>query len=153
MKHKVVNCLIEMANIEVCFNEEQWRRYRQNETSLLGVALENSFDFQVYKYNKYINFGISLSVAYLFMTVQANASTLAGSESIDNLGRTFVYLIQQAGYWICFAKGLIDIIKEILRGGDKAEGIGRILVKYVLAFSSFYLLPFFFDLIKGNFFA
>lgn len=153
MKHKIVNCLIEMANIEVCFNEEQWRRYKQNETSLLGVALENSFDFQVYKYNKYINFGISLSVAYLFMTVQANASTLAGLESIDTLGRTFVHLIQQAGYWICFAKGIVDIIKEVLRGGDKAEGIGKILVKYVLAFSSFYLLPFFFDLIKDNFLA
>ena len=151
MKHKVVNCLIEMANIEVCFNEEQWRRYRQNETSLLGVALENSFDFQMYKYSKYINFGISLSVAYLFMTVQANASTTVGVGAIDELGKTFVLLIQQAGYWICFAKGLIDIIKEVLRGGDKAEGIGRILVKYVLAFSSFYLLPFFFDLIKGNF--
>lgn len=153
MKHTAVNCLVQLANIEVCFSYEQWQKYKNNEVSLLQVALSNNVAFKIdtYKYKQYINFGISLAVAHFLLTIEANASTLSGLDSIDSLGATFVNLIQQAGYWICFAKGLIDIIKELLRGGDKVEGIGKILIKYVLAFSSFYLLPFFFDLIKGNF--
>ena len=152
MKNKVINCLIQLSNIEVTYTKEQWELYRNNEINLLDVTLSNKLNTDYFVYRRYIRFGITLAVAHFFMTVNANASTLTSStESIEKLGQTFVTFIQIAGYWICFAKGLLDIIKEVLRGGDKADGIGRILIKYVLAFSSFYLLPFAFDLIRSNF--
>ena len=153
MKNKLINCLVEKANIEICFNKEQWANYRRNEKSLLQICLEkdNSYKFELdlNKYRKYLNFGIVFAIAYFLMTVPAYAAT--GVAGMESLGETFVSLIQTAGYWICFAKALIDIIKEVLKGGDKAEGIGKILVKYVLAFSSFYVLPMIFNIIKSNF--
>lgn len=151
MKHKLINCLVTISNVEVTFSQQQWTDYKNNDVSLFNVATNDAFNIDLIRYKRYITFGVALSLGFLLTTVQANASTSVGPDSITNLGRTFVSIIQQAGYWICFAKGLIDIIKEVLKGGDKAEGIGKIMVKYVLAFSSFYLLPFLFDMIKNNF--
>lgn len=151
MKSKIINCLITFSNVEVTFTLEEWRAYNNNEITSLEVILGHSCNVDVIKYKKYMTFAVTMAVSFVLMTLEANASTFKGIETIDNLGATFVGIIQQAGYWICFAKGLVDIIKELLKGGDKADSIGRILFKYVLAFASFYLLPFLFNIIKENF--
>lgn len=150
MKTNLINSLITLSNVEVVFTADEWKSYRNNEITSLDIILEHKYNIEFYKYRKYLNFGITLAVSFIIMTLEANASVVDGMKTIDNLGATFVGIIQQAGYWICFAKGLVDIIKELLKGGDKADSIGRIMFKYVLAFASFYLLPFCFDLIKGS---
>lgn len=154
MKSKVITCITSLVNIETTFNADEWRAYRNNAITELDLFLDHNYNTDFIKYKKYLLFGVTLSVSFFLMTVNANAETLtafSSMEKIDKLGATFVRLIQQAGYWICFAKGLIDIIKELLKGGDKADGIGKIMIKYVLSFSAFYLFPFFFDLIKSCF--
>lgn len=161
MKNKLINCLIEKSNIQVTFTEEQWRAYRENKTNLLAVKLnkdlninpiknQNSFQFNsdIAKYKKVIVFGMTLTLIIISSTIKTYAAV--NTNGLEELGRTFVDLIQIAGYWLCFSKGLIDIIKEVLKGGDKAEGIAKILINYTLAFASFYLLPTLFNLIKGS---
>ena len=153
MKNNLINSLVELSNVQITFNREQWLLYKDNELNLLQITIGNSLKFNcdLFLYRKYLRFSVALAIAFFMSTVEANATTTINSEAIDRLGQAFVSIVQQAGYWICFAKGLMDIIKEVMRGGDKAEGIGRIVVKYVLAFASFYLLPLGFDLIKNNF--
>lgn len=161
MKNKLINCLIEKSNIQVTFTEQQWRDYRENKTNLLAIKLNRSFnispiqnshsfnfDINNPKYKKIIVFGMTLTL----IIISSNLKTYAAinTDGVDRLGKTFVDLIQLAGYWLCFSKGLIDIIKEVLKGGDKAEGIAKILINYTLAFASFYLLPTLFDLIKTS---
>lgn len=161
MKNKLINCLIEKSNIQVTFTEEQWRDYKNNKTNLLAVKLNNNFNINSIqnsnllnfninnsKYKKIIVFGITLTLIIISTNIKTYAA--ANTDGLEELGRTFVDIIQLAGYWLCFSKGLIDIIKEVLKGGDKAEGIAKILINYTLAFASFYLLPTLFDLIKTS---
>lgn len=161
MKNKLINCLIQKSNIQVTFTEQQWRDYKENKTNLLAVKLNrdfninplqnlNTFQFNIdtLKYKKIIVFGMTLTLLIISSNIKTYASI--NTDGIDRLGKTFVDLIQLAGYWLCFSKGLIDIIKEVLKGGDKAEGIAKILINYTLAFASFYLLPTLFDLIKTS---
>lgn len=151
MKSKIINCLITFSNVEMTFTAEEWRAYKNNEINSLDVLLGHNCNIDILRYKRYVTCGVTMAISFILMTLEANATTFNGLETIDNLGATFVGIIQQAGYWICFAKGLVDVIKELLKGGDKADSIGRILFKYVLAFASFYLLPFLFNIIKENF--
>lgn len=167
MKNKLINCLVEKSKMQVTFSAEQWSAYKDNRTNLLAIRLKNDFnigkDFKFteenldlkvggFDFTKVIVFGMALSFIIINTNITAYATTtVIGEEGLRLLGEKFVSLIQMAGYWICFAKGLIDIIKEVLKGGEKADGIAKILIKYTLAFSSFYLLPVLFDMIKGSF--
>lgn len=167
MKNKLINCLVEKSKMQVTFSNEQWNAYKENRTNLLAIKLKHDFnigkDFKNaednlsfvingFDYSKAIVFAMALSFMIINSNITAYATTtFVGEEGLTNLGQKFVNLIQLAGYWICFSKGLIDIIKEVLKGGEKADGIAKILVKYTLAFSSFYLLPVLFDMIKGSF--
>lgn len=154
MKSKTINCLTSILNIETTFTADEWKSYRSNEISELDLFINHNYiNTDFIRYRKYIVFGITLSIGLLLMSVNAHADVAVAvtNDKLDKLGRTFVSLIQQAGYWLCFAKGLVDIIKEVLKGGDKAEGIAKIMFKYVICYSAFFLFPFFFDLIKSCF--
>lgn len=167
MKNKLINCLVAKTNIQITFStKEQWDAYRENRTNLLAIKLKNDFnigknfedaekelDFVIngFNYKKAVVFAMALSFVIINRNITAHAATFIGEDGLVSLGENFVGLIQTAGYWICFAKGLIDIIKEVLKGGEKADGIAKILMKYTLAFSSFYLLPVLFDMIKRSF--
>lgn len=161
MKNKLINCLVEKSKIQIIFTEQQWRDYKENKTNLLAVKLNrdfntiktknlniSQFNIDTAKYKKVIVFGITLTLLIISSNIKTYAAV--NTDGLEELGRTFVNLIQLAGYWLCFSKGLIDIIKEVLKGGDKAEGIAKILINYTLAFASFYLLPTLFDLIKST---
>ena len=54
-------------------------------------------------------------------------------------------------YWICLIKGLVDVGREVSRGGDNIGNIGKIVLKYVLAFATLYIMPYLFDLVRDNF--
>lgn len=150
MKSKLINSLVTLTNVEVVFTLDEWKAYKNDEITSLDIILEHKYNMEFYKYRKFITFGVTLAISFILMSLEAHAATVGDVNSIDLLGEKFVHMIQKAGYWICFAKGLVDIIKELLKGGDKADGIGRIMFKYVLAFASFYLLPFCFDLIRTS---
>ena len=87
----------------------------------------------------------SLALILMFTSVQANAADL-NTSGIDKLGNTFLILLQKGGYWICLVMGVKDIIRQLMKGGDNIGDVGKVIVRYVLAFASLHMLPYFFDL-------
>ncbi len=70
---------------------------------------------------------------------------------IDKMGQTFLHIIQSAGYWICLVMALVTILREITKGGDNFGQIGKVILRYIIAFSALYFLPYFFDIVKECF--
>lgn len=68
---------------------------------------------------------------------------------VDLAGGTFLTIIQRFGYWICLILCAIEIIRSLMQGDTKS--IGKSVFKYILAFATFFFLPWIFDLIKGIF--
>lgn len=71
------------------------------------------------------------------------------SSKIDVAGRTILGIVRRFGYWICIIMCVAEIIKSLGQGDTK--GIGKIVLKYLLAFAAFYMVPWLFDLIKELF--
>ncbi|MEG2289669.1 MAG: hypothetical protein RSC24_06845 [Clostridium sp.] len=101
------------------------------------------------EFTKFLIIGLAVGL-YMINTKTAFALTpdLSG---IDKMGHTFLYIVQTAGYWICLVMGIVAVLKEITKGGDNVGNIGKVILKYVISFASLYLLPTFFDIVKGCF--
>lgn len=73
----------------------------------------------------------------------------AAVEKVDKAGFTILGIVRSFGYWICIIMCIIEIIKSLLQGDTKS--VGKIIAKYIIAFSAFYFLPWLFDIIKQIF--
>lgn len=139
-----------MKNISMSLN--QFLDLANDKKTLLEIQLEN-IDTEKLLNNialkKILISGLAVGM-YIINTKTAFASTpdLTG---IDEMGRTFLHIIQTAGYWICLVMGIVSVLKEITKGGDNFGNIGRVILKYVISFASLYMLPYFFEIVKGCF--
>lgn len=77
------------------------------------------------------------------------AMAAADLSKLDNGGMLLLEVVRRFGYWVCIIMCITEIIRTLMRGDY--EGIGKIVMKYSLAFASFYFLPYLFDIIKGIF--
>lgn len=68
---------------------------------------------------------------------------------IDGLGNRFLNTIRVGGYWIILIVAVADIIRIAIKG-SKNE-IGNAIIKYLLIYSSMYILPLLFDMIREVF--
>ena len=155
MKANFINRLIEFSNLEVTMNYNQYRSYRSNNINLLEIKMENKLDEEIgfifrndKKLYKLIVIAIAFAMTISLTTVTASAG---GMENIDKLGNTFLNIVRRAMYWICLIKGLVDVGREVSRGGDNIGNVGKIIFKYVLAFATLYLMPWLFDLVRDSF--
>lgn len=80
---------------------------------------------------------------------QALANTTANVAKINQAGNTILGICRTIGYWTCILMCISSIIKDLLQGDTRS--IAKIITKYALAFSSFYLLPWILDIIKDIF--
>lgn len=118
-----------MFELTRSFTHEEWMEYKKNKNrereilaTLLGIAM-------------FLN--------------PVKASAAMDYAKIDSLGGKFLSLARAGGYWIIVIVATIDIIKSAMRGGKNQ--IGSTVVKYILIYTSMYLLPELFDLIRGVF--
>lgn len=81
--------------------------------------------------------------------VNAAPKTVDAISKIDSAGFTMLSLVRTIGYWICIIMCVIEILRALMQGDTKS--IGKIIIKYILAFAAFYFLPWLFDIIKGIF--
>lgn len=86
-----------------------------------------------------------LALTVDFKTAYAAPNMAAAAK----LGGTFLGLVRGFGYWICVVMCIVEIIRNLLQGDTK--GIGKIVVKYLIAFASFYFVPYLFDVVKDAF--
>lgn len=68
---------------------------------------------------------------------------------IDVAGNTILGIVRRIGYWCCIVGCIMDIIKALMQGDTKS--IGKIMMKYALAFGALYVFPWILDLIKSIF--
>lgn len=78
----------------------------------------------------------------------SNPSTQALSK-INKAGGTLLSVMRTIGYWILLIMCIIEVLKCVANGDTKE--IGKIIMKYILAFAVLFLMPWFFDLIKDVF--
>lgn len=82
--------------------------------------------------------------------VNASAPSVeAFDQKINEAGTLFVGIIQSFGYWMCIIMCAVEILKALFQGDTRS--ISKIIIKYLLAFSSVYAIPWIFDLIKALF--
>lgn len=71
------------------------------------------------------------------------------TDPINKAGDTLLNIAQSFGYWVFLIMCIIDILKSVTNGDTK--NILNIISKYLVAFGSFYFLPYLFNLIKPIF--
>lgn len=81
--------------------------------------------------------------------VQDAVNAVANLDKLNKAGNTIIGIVRDIAYWVCFAGFVIDIIKSLMQGDTKS--IGKIGIKYGIAFSSLYIFPWVLDLIKDIF--
>ena len=83
------------------------------------------------------------------IAVNAAPKATDAISKIDTAGVTMLSLVRTIGYWICIIMCVVEILRALMQGDTKS--IGKIIIKYILAFAAFYFLPWLFDIIKGVF--
>jgi hypothetical protein len=95
------------------------------------------------------------SLAGLMSTQKALAapksteSTKVALNKVDVAGGTILAVVRSIGYWICIIMCVVEILRCLGQGDTKQ--IGKIILKYLIAFGACYLLPWLFDLIRDIF--
>lgn len=112
----------------------------------LSIDELNSLDKEIIC-NKKLRSAITLLLALTVDFKVANAAN--GAQAAAKLGGTFLNMVRSFGYWICVVMCIVEIIRNLLQGDTK--GIGKIIVKYLIAFASFYFVPFLFDTVREAF--
>lgn len=92
---------------------------------------------------------LSVFVLANLLYCQKVLATTADMAKIDKAGMAMLGIIRTFGYWICIIMCIIEIIKSLTAGDTK--NIGKIIAKYIIAFATFYFLPWMFDVIKDIF--
>ena len=68
---------------------------------------------------------------------------------VDVAGNTFLGVLRTLGYWLCLIFCILEILKSLMN--SQSKDIGKIIIKYLLVFSTLYVLPWAFALIKAIF--
>lgn len=138
-----------MKDISMSLN--QFIDLSNNKKSLIQIRFENLDLNRLLENKKFKNFligGLAVGIHLINTKTVFAAPDLSG---IDRMGMTFLHIVQTAGYWICLVMGIVSVLKEITKGGDNVGNIGKVILKYIISFASLYMLPYFFDIVKGCF--
>ena len=127
--------------------EEYFREVKEKEM-LERLSREAETLLQKIKYNKPLLKATTLLTALTMNSINVLAYT-KGVEALPVAGNKLLNILQVFGYYVCVIMCIIEIIKSLISGDTKS--ISRIVVKYIIAFGSFYFLPWIFDLIRDIF--
>lgn len=92
---------------------------------------------------------ITTSIAIINFLKPVTARAEVDMNKIDDLGYKFLNIIRDGGYWIILIIAVADVIKTAMRGGKNE--IGGTIIKYLLIYSTLYILPLLFNMIKEVF--
>jgi hypothetical protein len=116
----------------------------------LGVTEGVAFEIRCNKKMKILfTLGLALILHYQEALAKPAAKTVEALNKVDTAGATLLAIVRKIGYWICIIMCIIEILRCLGNGNTKE--IGKVIVKYLIAFGACYLLPFLFDLIAAIF--
>lgn len=150
MKNILVEILLENTKTSMSFN--QYKLYKDGQLSLADIKFINRFDKQLGEISPEIYKGVVIGIA----TVMFYSNTVYaadGLEKIDSVGSSILTIAQKICYWVCLIMGVTDVMKELFKGDviHNYQDIGKVIIKYILAFASVYFMPYAFDTIKDLF--
>lgn len=156
MKYKLVNNIITLTNVEVRFNKELWIAYKNEDITLLDVKRFNILDDEIGKLNKKACTMLVTLIAGALIGVEMYLNTLSveafnGLSAIDKLGNTFLGIFKGIAHWAIIISAFLELVKAVMKGGSNATEILGLIFKYGLIYSSIYLIPALFDLIRTSF--
>lgn len=79
----------------------------------------------------------------------AAGSTVDAVTKLNTAGNTLLGVMQTIGYWVALIMCIVEILKSLSAGDTKS--IGKIIVKYLMAFAGIFVLKWLFDLIRLTF--
>lgn len=88
------------------------------------------------------------SLLYVENAIAAD-KTVEAVNKLNYAGNTILSVVQTIGYWVALIMCVVEILKSLSAGDTKS--IGKIIVKYLMAFAGIYVLKWLFDLIRITF--
>ncbi|MEG2289899.1 MAG: hypothetical protein RSA29_02525 [Clostridium sp.] len=70
---------------------------------------------------------------------------------LDEAGMKILSILQRAGFWVAIIGCITEILVSVFRNGGGQKEILNLLFKWLLIFSSFYIVPSLFRFIVGLF--
>lgn len=134
--------------MKIVMNHNQFLEWKYENKNTLDIKLENLGVKDSKKIEKQLAVGVGTALFLISNPLMVMAVDLSG---IDRLGNTFLDIVRKVGYWIALIGAIKDIIKATMRGGNNTGEIGKIIMLYILAFGSLYLMPSLFDMVKEAF--
>lgn len=132
--------------------------YKNDEISLLDVKRLNILDEEIGKLNKSTHTMLVILLAGTLIGLEMYMNTLSvqalapgGLSAIDKLGNTFLGIFKGIAHWAIIISAFVELVKSVMKGGSNATEILGLIFKYGLIYSSIYLIPAMFDLIRTNF--
>jgi hypothetical protein len=79
----------------------------------------------------------------------ATEPSLKGLDKVDTAGGVILSVMRRIGYWVLLVMCILEVLKCVANGDTKE--IGKIIMKYLLAFMVLFLIPWAFGLVIGIF--
>ncbi|NFN06084.1 hypothetical protein FDB50_15375 [Clostridium botulinum] len=134
--------------MEVVMSHKQFLEWKYGDKTTIDIKLENLGIKNKMKLEKTLVIGLAIGGFLINHPTTVFALEL---DEIDKLGNTFLEIIRKASYWVILAVAITDICKTSLKGGNNNSEIFKLIVRYVLIYSSLFLMPYLFDLVEGAF--
>lgn len=157
MKKNFVNSLVELSNVQVVMNREQFLMYKHGGMSLAEIKFIGEVEeslFNRIETDKIFKNNIILGMACLLTALNTNIVFAAAAtdpiKTMNDLGNKILTIVQTAGYWLCLIMCGVCVIRAIIGGKDK-KAIGEIILGFLIAFAALYMMPWLFDMIKEGF--
>lgn len=140
-----------MSKIET-YSIPQFFQMQRDKELLRNLGITEEEAFKIW-YNRKLKALATFSIAQVLSCQKALAlapsKTTQALGKVDQAGVTLLTIVRKIGYWICIIMAIVEILR-CLSNGDTKE-IGKIVVKYLMAFAACYLIPWLFDLIAAIF--
>ena len=130
------SCILSADELSLQFNTHKFH-------TMENIEVE-TFTNKIMKNKRLKKFAITLLGLSLYFK-----DAFAATKGIDPLGITLLGLIRHWAYWILLIWCIVEVIKSGLEGESKKTL--SIIMKFVIIFSSMYLIPSIFDAIVDAF--
>lgn len=86
-----------------------------------------------------------------FASNKAYANIEEGLAKTDKAGHEVLMILQRVGFWIALTGCIVEILISVFKKGGGSKEIISIVFKWLLIFSSFYIVPILFEAIRRFF--
>ena len=128
-------------NDRLVFDKEFFNRKEiRSVNKLIG-----SLDRKVYK-------SLVFTIAtFGFITNKAYADSSEALAKVDKVGSEILNIIQRVGFWVAVLGCIIEIIVSVFKKGGGQKEVLSLVFKWLLIFTSFYIVPALFGFIIDAF--